>query len=169
MDAAAYGDLFDAHYGAVVAYARRRGAGWDDAHDVAAEVFAVAWRRRGDVPAGVERAWLLGVARRVQANQWRGQRRWRALMARVAGATPSVAEEVAVVADADPGLARALASLSARDREVLRLVTWDGLTHAEVAVVLGCAESTVSSRVARARARLRRALDDRSSAGAGGS
>ncbi len=36
------------------------------------------------------------------------------------------------------GLRAALASLSDSDQEVLRLVAWDGLTPAEVAVVLGC-------------------------------
>lgn len=168
VDAASFGDLFDEHYGAVVAYARRRGAGWDDAHHVAAEVFAVAWRRRADVPAGAERAWLLGVARRVQANQWRGQRRWRALLGRVARATTGELDEVAVVADTDPALARALAGLSARDREVLCLVAWDGLRHAEAAIVLGCSTSTVSTRVARARTRLRRALDDQPPVRTGG-
>ncbi len=159
MDATGFGELFDAHYGAVVAYARRRGASWDGAQDVAADVFVVAWRRRGDIPEGFERAWLLGVARRVQANAWRGERRGRALLRRLAGTTSPHADDVAAVADTDPALAAALASLPAHDREVLRLVAWDGLTHAEAAVVLGCSESAASNRVVRARTRLRRALD----------
>lgn len=154
--------LFDAHHGAVVAYARRRGASVDGAHDVAAEVFAVAWRRRdelGVVPDGVERAWLLGVARRVLANHWRGDRRRRALLRRLGGTVAAGSPDVAEVADLDPAVVAALGALPARDREVLRLVAWDGLTHAEVAVVLGCTETAVSSRVVRARERLRRALD----------
>lgn len=169
MDATAFGELFDAHYGAVVAHARRRGASWDDAQDVAADVFAVAWRRRDDIPDGFERAWLLGVARRVEANRWRGEHRWRALVGRVAGLTAQSGDEVAAVADLDPGLAAALSALPARDREVLRLIAWDGLTHGEAAVVLGCSESAVSSRMMRARARLRRALDAQEQQVVGGS
>lgn len=169
MDAIGFGELFDAHYGAVVAHARRRGASWDDAQDVAADVFAVAWRRRDDIPDGFERAWLLGVARRVQANRWRGERRWRALLGRLAGTTSQRGDDVAVVADTDPGLAAALSVLPARDREVLRLVAWDGLTHAEAGVVLGCSESAVSSRVSRARTRLQRALGAQGTQVVGGS
>lgn len=169
MDAADFGELFDAHYGAVVAYARRRGASWDGAQDVAADVFVVAWRRRGDMPDGFERAWLLGVARRVQANRWRAERRWRALLGRVVATASSRGDDVAVVADTDPGLAAALEALPPRDREVLRLVAWDGLTHAEAALVLECSESAVSSRVSRARTRLRRALDAQEEHRVGGS
>lgn len=150
--------LFDAHYGAVVAYARRRGASWDEGHDVAAEVFAVAWRRRADVPLGFERAWLLGVARRVQANHFRAARRRHSLVARIAGSSRPVAPDVAGVTD-DLQLAAALAVLSPQDREVLRLTAWDGLGLAEVGVVLGCSEAAATSRAARARTRLRRALD----------
>lgn len=169
MDATGFGELFDAHYGAVVAHARRRGSSWDDAQDVAADVFAVAWRRRGDIPEGFELAWLLGVARRVQANRWRGERRWRELLGRLAGTVAPHGEEMAVATGTDPRLSAALATLPARDREVLRLIAWDGLTHAEAGVVLGCSESSVSSRVARARARLRRALDAQGAWVVGGS
>ncbi len=48
----------------------------------------------------------------------------------------------------------ALASLSDADQEVLRLVAWDGLTPAEVAVVLGCNPVAARSRLHRARGRL---------------
>ncbi len=41
--------LFDAHRLEVLAYCMRRAARWD-AHDAAAEVFAVAWRRIDEVP-----------------------------------------------------------------------------------------------------------------------
>lgn len=152
-------ELFDAHYGAVVAHARRRGMSFDEAHDVAADVFAVAVRRAADIPLGVERAWLLGVARRIEANRWRGQRRQRALLERLTGARTGPDLDVDGLAHTDPGLARALSALSTADREVLRLVAWDGLTLAEVGVALGCSETAATSRVARARQRLRRALD----------
>ena len=55
------------------------------AKDVAAETFLVAWRRLENVPAE-PRAWLLGVARKVIADQFRSQTRREALAARVRGA-----------------------------------------------------------------------------------
>lgn len=165
--------LFEAHYGAVVAYARRRGASWEEAHDVAAEVFSIAWRRSQRVPTDAPRPWLLAVARRCLANHRRAGRRWRGLVDRATtafGAAPPPAspEDVATATD-DAELVHALTILPARDREVLRLVAWDGLTHAEVARMLGISESGVSNRVVRARSRLRRALGEPTDAEVGGS
>ena len=52
------------------------GRGPEDAADVVAETFLVAWRRLGEVPNGAEaRLWLHGVARRVIANLDRSGRR----------------------------------------------------------------------------------------------
>jgi RNA polymerase sigma-70 factor, ECF subfamily len=146
------------HSGAVRAFVRRR-IGDDDADDVVADVFVVAWRRLADMPAE-PRTWLLGVARRVLANRYRSAKRQQALYERLAreaerrpavGADPSADEEAGAVL-------LALASLRARDREVLLLVTWDGLSHAEAAEVLGVRPATLTMRVHRARRRLERAI-----------
>jgi DNA-directed RNA polymerase specialized sigma24 family protein len=68
--------LYAEHGREVLAYALRRTADAEDAADIAAETFLVAWRRTGEVPAGAEaRLWLYGVARRTLANQRRGERR----------------------------------------------------------------------------------------------
>jgi RNA polymerase sigma-70 factor (ECF subfamily) len=45
----------------------------------------------------------------------------------------------------DEALAAAFAELSENDREVLRLVAWEGLSLAEAATVLGC--SAIAARV----------------------
>lgn len=144
------------HAGAVRAFVRRR-IGAEEADDVVADVFVVAWRRLDHVPADA-RIWLLGVARRVLANRHRSARRQRALyerLAREAGPRPTVADGPGV---GDSAILRALASLSARDREVLLLVTWDGLSHAEAATVLAVRPQTLTMRVHRARRRLEQAL-----------
>jgi RNA polymerase sigma-70 factor (ECF subfamily) len=49
------------HYGAVLAYARRRGS--RDADAIAAEVMTIAWRRLADVPRDDPRPWLYATAR----------------------------------------------------------------------------------------------------------
>src|SRR3954464_15954393 len=65
--------LFDAEARGVLGYALRRVGHREDAADVVAETFGVAWRGMGDVPAGDDaRLWLYGVARNVLANQRRG-------------------------------------------------------------------------------------------------
>jgi RNA polymerase sigma-70 factor, ECF subfamily len=147
------------HAGAVRAFVRRR-IGDDDADDVVADVFVVAWRRREDVPADA-RIWLLGVARRILANRHRAARRQRALyerLAQEAARQPAEGEDPALIAALDGSMLRALASLGSRDREVLLLVTWDGLAHAEAAEVLGVRPATLTMRVHRARRRLERTL-----------
>ena len=129
-----------------------------DADEVAAETFAIAWRRIDDVPSD-PLPWLIGVARRVLANRRRGERRAGALVARLglerAVCAPDPAELVG-----DRTLGFALATLSARDREILALVAWEGLTTAEVATALGITTAMASARLHRARTRLRRALAD---------
>ncbi|HUY58503.1 MAG TPA: sigma-70 family RNA polymerase sigma factor [Solirubrobacteraceae bacterium] len=145
--------LFAAHSVSVVAYARRR-SDPTTADDVLSEVFAVAWRRLDEVPADAE-PWLLASARRVLANSRRAERRRLALLDRLRTTTPQVAPGLATPGSA---IGPALASLSERDREVVLLVAWDGLSSQEAAAVLGCSPRTFSVRLHRARKRLLAAL-----------
>jgi RNA polymerase sigma-70 factor (ECF subfamily) len=148
--------LFEAHHRALLAYAARRCPSVTDAEDVVADVFLVAWRRLDDVPAGdTALPWLYGVARRTITNQRRSTKRRTNLQARleqtaerpVADATP----------DTEPAL-DALARLKADDQELLRLVAWEELSHAEIAAMLGISVNAVAIRLHRARARFEQAL-----------
>jgi RNA polymerase sigma-70 factor (ECF subfamily) len=143
--------IYAEHARAVHRYALRRMAP-DEAEDVVAEVFLVAWRRLEDVPAQ-PRGWLLGVARRVASNARRGERRRTALHDRLT-AEHSPGQETA----GESRLALALLELSEADREALTLVAWDGLGYRDAAQVLGVRESTFGVRLLRARRRLARAL-----------
>ena len=51
-----------------------------------------------------------------------------------------------------------MAALPERDREVIALVVWSGLSYEQAAQALGVPVGTVRSRLARARARLSAAL-----------
>lgn len=61
---------FRAHYPEVLAYAQRRVGERGMAEDVAAQTFAVAWRRLSVLP-GDPLPWLFGVARQVIRNETR--------------------------------------------------------------------------------------------------
>ncbi len=150
--------LFDTHRRLVLGYALRRVDEPADAADVVADTFLIAWRRLGEVPEGeAARGWLLGVARRVLANQRRGERRRSGLSDRLAGELvaqfphdpPSERDEV---------VRRALAQLAEEDRELLLLAGWEGLSPSEIAVATGTLAVTVRSRLHRARRRLRAEL-----------
>jgi len=153
-----FGALFDANYGFVFAYAVRRCSSRQDAEDVVAETFAVAWRRADDVPDGeAARLWLIGAARLVRYNLERTRRRQRSLAAR---AGEALAARSIAAGDEDPGLvAQALHSLNANDREVLLLHAWDGLTADQIGVVLGITTQAVWKRMQRALDRLSRTLE----------
>lgn len=61
-------ELYSAHVDAVLGYSLRRVGRREDAGDIVAETFLVAWRRLADVPEGEgARLWLYGVARRTLA------------------------------------------------------------------------------------------------------
>jgi RNA polymerase sigma-70 factor (ECF subfamily) len=154
--------LFEAEARGVLGYAMRRVEQREDAADVVAETFSVAWRRIGHVPPEPEaRLWLYGVARRILANQRRGALRRERLGERLreelrltvqAGAEAGDGGAAAAVGDA-------LARLSEQDREVLLLANWEGLTPKEIGVVIGVPSATARTRLHRARGRLRAELE----------
>ncbi len=148
--------LFLTHYEAVLAYARRRTAS-EQAQDVVAETFTVAWRRLADVPENA-RPWLYAVARRVLANQRRGEQRRSALAERVASEpSPAAAPPPALARGSQ--LARVLEQLPEQEREALLLIAWDGMTPKQAAASLGCSRVALRVRLHRARARLTQELE----------
>ena len=144
--------LYETHGAAVLAYARRR-VGADEAEDVLAETFLVAWRRRREVP-GDALPWLYAVAGNVVRNRLRAERRRDALQARMAVATPSPQDDQAP----DPKLGDALARLKSIDREALLLTAWEDLAPERAARAAGCSRATFHVRLHRARVRLAQAL-----------
>src|SRR3954447_4948956 len=71
-----FGRIYRAQAAAILAYALRRVEDPEDASDVVAETFLVAWRRLDEIPVGRrERLWLYAVARRVTANVRRAEGR----------------------------------------------------------------------------------------------
>jgi RNA polymerase sigma-70 factor (ECF subfamily) len=149
--------LYAAHFREIAAYIRRR-VPPEDADDVTAQVFTVAWRKLGTVPdPPADRLWLYGVARNCVADAERAARRRRRLHDRLA----AEAWPPAPSANPDPRLDHvraALRTLRPREREALLLLLWDGLSQAEAAVVLQCSPGAVEHRYRRARAAIRAAL-----------
>jgi RNA polymerase sigma-70 factor, ECF subfamily len=155
--------IFNACYSRVSGYAIRRTNDRAAAEDAVSETFLIAWRRLDAMPVEAL-PWLLGVARKVLANQRRAA-------GRRAPDGPLVPLEA--VADLDPraavadlvadreAFAAAFRSLSPADREALTLVSWDGLAPREAAVVLDCSPATFYLRLHRARRRLLKELETR--------
>lgn len=151
--------LYGAHGRAVLAYAVRRASDEDDAADALAETFLVAWRRLDDVPGGDQALmWLYGVARRVLANQQRGERRRRRLADQLARELVPTLQAVKPPDVIGRPVLAALAGLGSDDREVLLLAAWEELSPREIGAVLGISQVAARSRLHRARKRLRALL-----------
>jgi RNA polymerase sigma-70 factor (ECF subfamily) len=153
MDESRFRALFVATYPALARYARHRGLDRDEAEDLIASTFEVAWRRADVVPEGDEALlWLYKVAFNHFRNL-RRQQRDRDLSRRL-----RVPEQVAPPAEPGDytieGIRCALNRLSGNDRELILLVAGEGLSPAEAGVVLGCGAVAARTRLHRARRRL---------------
>jgi RNA polymerase sigma-70 factor (ECF subfamily) len=170
-DDAAFRRLYEDNVAAVYRYVagRQRNPGERaDIADVVADVFAVAWRRRSDRPAGAtERFWLFGVARRVLADHWRSDRRRRRLWLRMAAQPSGLATPGGTDSEMTEQLEAALGRLKEKDREVLRLVAWDELDRTEAADAMGCSVNAFNIRLHRALRRLSTELGPLETAGRG--
>jgi len=154
--------LFSENIAGIASYCSWRSRSTGDEQDAVAEVFLTTWRRLDDVPEGAAaRSWLYATARRVMANQARARTRRTRLSEKLTN-EPGVDEGVEQSSD-DPvaELVRdVLCRLKPRDREVLLLAEWEGLSPTEIAKVLRCPAVTARGRLHRARRRFREAFDE---------
>ena len=145
-------------------YLVRRVLPREDAADVLNETLLVAWRRRTDCPGDDEaaRMWLFGIARRTLATHRRSRGRATGLTQRLREelGSPTTALTAGYPGDDASERARevreAIVALPARQRELVRLVHWDGFSLTDAAQVAGMRASTARTHYQRAR----RALAD---------
>ncbi|MGN5637096.1 RNA polymerase sigma factor [Streptomyces sp. AC154] len=167
-DPAALAEAFREHADAVYRHALWTTGNWSTAEDVVSLTYLEAWRSRERLrPEETDslRPWLLGIATNVLRNTARSARRHRRALARMErpDTVPDLAEEVTGrLADAEQLAAAkaALEGLRRPEREVFTLCVWGGLDYASAAEALGVPVGTVRSRLSRARAKLRDAVED---------
>ncbi len=162
--AAGFGELFDAYYDRIYAYAYRRVGSREAAEDIAASVFEDALR-------GIKRvrwqgkpviAWLYRVAARRVVDHYRRARQDAPLESVTLRAAAPRGDLYAGVERAEEFAAvqRGLAKLSERDREVIRLVYFDEFSAPEIAAVLECTVNNMYVRLHRATMKLKGILND---------
>jgi RNA polymerase sigma factor (sigma-70 family) len=134
------------------------------AEDVTAQAFERAYRKQRsfDPRRGSERGWLFGIARNAALDELRRNKRRAALTAEPEDLEAAAPDEEAERAIQRATVRAALASLSARDREVIALKFHAGLDNAELARVLEVSTSNAGTLLHRAMTKLREAVDDRS-------
>jgi RNA polymerase sigma-70 factor (ECF subfamily) len=146
--------LFDAHFDDLWRFARRRCPSAADADDIIAQVFAVAWRRRDELPGTGVRLWLFGVARHVLANHRRSDQRRGQLQLRLIDHHRAGHDNQEARGLLREELGAALTSLNDDDRDVVLMRCWDGLAINDIAVLLDCTPNAVSVRLHKARRKL---------------
>lgn len=154
-------DLYQRHHREVLAYCARR-VGPSDAEDVAADVFALAWRKIDEFHSETARALLYGLARGVLANRWRATQRRLRLVRRVGGLAtvgPLQPDDQVVRRAEDRVVVAALQSLKALDREALTLSAWEGLSAPQIATALNISVSAAEQRLHRAKGRFAALLE----------
>ena len=157
-DTAAFAALVRRHQDRVFGFILRMLDARDEAMELTQDVFVKAWQALpGWRPEARFSTWLLQIARNAALDQLRRRR--------VVQFAPL--DDGMDVADTAPGpearyasrqrqalLENALQQIAAEHREILLLREVEDLSYGELAAVLGIAEGTVKSRLARARAAL---------------
>jgi len=156
LPANSFDELFEEHYEPVLRALYLLTGNPHDAEDLAQEAFARIYERGIQLSATRN---VAGYVYRTAVNLHRSRlrrlgvavRRLRMLHPRDGG------DDFGPIDDRDV-LARALARLSRAEREALVLVEWVGMSDAEAGEVLGTTAGAISTRISRAKVRLRRAF-----------
>lgn len=168
---AAFRAVFARHHDSIHRFVASR-IGPDAAQDVVSETFLQAFRirQRFDSARGTDALpWLIGIASRLVSRSRGAEVRWQRRQAAAMRSEPRLAAihgsdspDVLRRLDAErlrPELVAALGDLRRADRDALCACVLAGLSYQEAAVALGVPIGTIRSRVARARERLRSALE----------
>lgn len=153
-DTAAWKRLYDAHFDFAYRTARRLGAPQGEVEDVVHEVFEIAFQKLSHFQHGLFTTWLY----RIIANVVSARLRKRRVRDFFHGLWASGNEQASDSLEADVAarqtlekVADVLRKLSAPKREVFALHELEGLSHEEIAGLIGCKVETVRSRLHYAR------------------
>lgn len=161
---ALYRESRDDLYAYVAGLLRDRSA----AEEVTSQAFERAWRKRRqlDPDRGPARAWLFGIARNAALDELRRRSRHGEMPHEVSGesggavAPHASGGDPASIAVERTALRQAMDSLSDRERELVALKYFAGLSNAEIAQVTGTTESNAGTKLHRVIEKLRRDFDD---------
>ncbi len=164
----AFGEFYDRHARAILAYCGRRTGCAETAADLTAEVFAAAYAKRGTYrdQGAPARSWLYGFARnelgtylRKQAVSMRYRRRMGLERPDLGTDAIERLEALIDLQSIREELRTALAGLPAGQADAVRLRVVDELPYADVASRLGCSEGAARVRVTRALSSLSLAME----------
>jgi len=158
--------VYRSHSARVYRYCLSQVSDRGDAEDVAADVFAAAFRAyaKAELEAGAVLPWLLRIAHNAVIDYRRKKTRRRAVLVRFFANESETddrtdVEGEVVFRDEVAQALRAMRHLSERDRTIIGLRIAAGLPYAQVGTVLGLSEHAATVATKRALARLRKHLE----------
>jgi RNA polymerase sigma factor (sigma-70 family) len=150
--------LYESTFAEIYAFVARSQTSGSDTDDVVAESYLAAWRRINDVPIPPnDRLWMYGVARNTLARFERSRRRQGRLFSRLSSQTDAGPPTIEP-SSSHSEVTDAVTHLPKKEREVIQLIYWDGLSQDEAATVVGCSTNALRIRLHRAKKRLSRRL-----------
>lgn len=153
-------ELFERHHRTLYRYCWRMTGQTQYSEDLVQEVFLRVLRHRHTFGKGNSfSAWMFAIARNAHLDAWRKRRRERPIEPALAlaadnGVSPERRQDQA-------RLHQAMLELPEDRREVLIMSRFLGMTHGEIAEVLGCDEVTSRTRLHRALSELRVIFESR--------
>jgi RNA polymerase sigma-70 factor (ECF subfamily) len=132
------------------------------AEEVTSAAFERAYRKRSgfDPNRGNPRAWLFGIARNAALDELRRRGRHARLTAESTALAELGTAHQAERSTLRLALAEALGGLAPRERELVSLKFFAGLSNAEIGGVIGASESNVGTRLHRVMDKLREGFDE---------
>lgn len=158
-DGTSFDRLVEEHLAPALRFATRLTGGVDAAEELVQEALLRAWRGRDGFRAESQfRTWLFRIVINVFRDRLAGRKTAEPLPAELTDERQI--DPAAAASDAELGrrIAELVGALPPRQREVLVLVTYEGMDAREAAAVLGVTPANVHSTLHVARERLRRQL-----------
>lgn len=163
-DREAFARLFQFFAPRVASFMERAGMSSAEAEEIAQETMVTVWRKASlyDPSQAAVSTWVFTIARNLRIDQARKQARARAGVSTLAEEPADFetsAEDIALSAERDAQVRRAMATLSAEQSKVLRLSFFAEKPHSQIAQELGIPLGTVKSRARLAMAKIRAVLE----------
>ena len=165
-DLSAFNTLVERYQGQVYNLALRMLGDGDLAADAAQETFISAYRAIRGFRGGNFRSWLLKIVTNACRDLMRAAKAKRSISLDTLELTPELVpvspeespDSYAIRRELGQAIQRGLDKLSNHHRLAVVLIDIQGFTYQEAASIMGCSDGTVKSRLSRARAELREAL-----------
>lgn len=127
------------------------------AEEVTSQAFERAWRKRRQLrpERGSARAWLFGIARNAALDELRRRSKQAQMPEEIPTSPAQSTDSVERIA-----VREAMGRLNGRERELVALKYFAGLSNAEIASVIGTSESNAGTKLHRVVEKLRRSLDE---------